>query len=467
MPDNAPLTKKQVSPISKDSLENEYVAGGNSYFSSEILSPNKASRAQPDFNPVQAERMRTDAEISSSVEFAIDSMFADGLQIYSAAPEGDADYEKGREIADFCAAAVNAARRSVVSVLRELARGTYYHGVKVGEIVLRYEDNNRFRNKYVLDRINLKPNRATAFVTDKFYNVIGLVGAKRARYTFSSSRISLKPEEIIERRKFIVLAFELEDNDPRGLVPVRTAHDSFRDKQATRIYYKEWLKRCAITQKAGFTEPNAKPEPLRDPETGEYLTYPNGAPRTVSAQERMTLALGEMENNSVFVGPHGADLKVLEVFGTGEQFERSYKLNNQEARKAILGDALATGAADKDARAARESAMDVVDLKIKARKNSVCEAFKQDVLTLLVEENYPPELWHLVPNCSLGDTERRSWATDMRAASAAGWRMTKKQAAEVDVQFGLTPREDGDELFDENSIEEPNPDPDLTDEEEE
>lgn len=466
MPTREFQPKSKTVPTRRDDLRNEYVVGGNSYFSSETLNPTRPNRVQPDFNAEAAERLRVDSEVSSSVEFVIDSMFAEGFQFYPPVGEDDPDYAPAKEIAEFCAKAVGAARRSIVSVLREQCRGAYYNGVKVGEIVLRYEDNKRFKNKYVLDRINLKPNRATAFVTDKFFNVLGMVGAKRARHNFSSSRIALAPDEIIERRKFLVLAFELEDNDPRGLVPVRTAFESYRDKTVTRLYYKEWLKRCAITQKVGTTEPDAKSKKLRDPLTGDFLLYPNGAPREITAQETMTAALGEMENNSVIAVPHGADVKTLEVTSSGEQFERSYKLNNNEIRKAILGDALATGAADKDARAARESSMDVVDLKIKARKNSVCEAFKQDVLTLLVEENYPPELWHLVPNCSLGDTERRSWATDMRAAAAAGWRMTEKQAAEVDVQFSLTPREEGDELLEAAPSLEPNPDSDLTDKEE-
>lgn len=450
--------RTQAKTSARDSLQNEYVVGGNSYFSSEVLNPRKLSRVQPDFTPETGELMRVDAEISSSVEFLIDSVFSEGLKFFPSAAEGDPDYEKAKEITDFCAKAVAAARRSVEAVLREQFRGAYYNGVKVGEIVLRYEDSKRFKNKYVLDRINLKPIKATAFVTDQYYNVLGLVGAKRTRHTFSSSKITLNPDEIIERRKFIVLAFELEDNDPRGLVPVRTAFDAYRDKLVTRVYYREWLKRCAITQKIGITEPNAKATPMRDPETGNFLTYPNGAPKEISPQQRMTAALGEMENNSVMSVPHGADVKPLVVYGTGEQFDRSYKLNNNEMRKAILGDALATGAADKDARAARESSMDVVDLKIKARKNVVCEAFKQDVLTLLVEENYDQKYWHLVPNCSLGDTERREWATDMRAAQAAGYRITKKQAAEMDVMFGLSQRDVDDELC-EPAKTEPNPDP--------
>lgn len=458
---------KRAAPLDSDQAQNEYVVGGNAYYRSEILSTTRTSRVQPDFNAEAAECLRIDSEVSSSVEFLIDSMFADGFQYFPPVAEDDPDYEMAKEIADFCAKAVAASRRSVISVLREQARGVYYHGVKVGEIVLRYENNKRFDNKYVLDRINLKPNRATAFVTDKFFNVLGLVGAKRARYTFSSTRISLNPDEIIDRRKFLVLAFELEDNDPRGLVPVRTAHTAFQDKQAIRLYYREWLKRCAITQKVGITEQGAKPFPVRDPITGEFLTYPNGKPKEMSPQTAMTAALGEMENNSVIAVPFGADVKTLAVYGTGEQFERGKKLADNDIRKAILGDALATGAADKDARAARESSMDVVDLKIKARKNAVCEAFRQDVLTLLVEENYPPELWHLVPHCSLGDTERREWATDMRAATAAGYRITNKHAAEIDVQFGLTPRDDDDEVMEAAQSLEPNPDAGLNEKDDE
>ena len=58
-------------------------------------------------------------------------------------------------------------------------------------------------------------------------------------------------------------------------------------------------------------------------------------------------------------------------------------------------------------------------------------------------------------------------ATDLRAATAAGYRFTKRQMPEVDVQFSVSPRDEDDELANENPMIEPDPNADLNDEEEE
>lgn len=419
----------------------EYVGGGNPYFGAQTWN-GLADSYQPNLTSREIERARRDDEISSSVEFLGDSIFSDGLQTFPAVEADDEEFETAQEIADFCSDAIDAADKDVLMTLREQFRAAFYHGLKVGEIVLRYENEGKFDNKLVIDRINLKPLDATAFYTDEFYNVLGLIAAQDARKRLNANNITT--EELIPREKFLIQSFEHDDNDPRGLTQIKAAYEALCDKRLTRSQYKEWRRTSAIPKKVGITEPNARDIQERDKNTGQPVMV-NNVPKVKSPQTAMLGAIAEMANDSAIALPNGADLKQLEVFGTGEQFDRSFKINNSAIRKSILGDALATGAADKDARAARQSSMNVVDLRVKWFRNAVCVCFKRDVLTLLVKANYDRKFWHLVPECSLGDTERRDWATDTSAASRIGYRITKNHAAELDKQFGLKPREEGDE----------------------
>lgn len=431
----------EVEKLKSEDHVSEYVGGGNSYFGRQVWN-GYGDNLQPNLTTLEIERARRDDEISSSVEFLIDSIFADGLLVTPSVHSDDPEIERATEIADFCAKAIEAASKSFLLTLRNQFRAAFYHGLKVGEIVLRYADDNRFDNKLILDRVNLKPLDATAFYTDEFYNVIGLLAAQDARKRLTATNVT--EEEIIPREKFQILSFEHDDNDPNGLSQIKAAFESLCDKRLTRVQYKEWRRTSAIPKKVGITAPSQQNIPVRDPNTGQPQIV-GGIPKVQSPQANMLEAIANMANDSAIALPHGADLKQLEVYGTGEQFERSLKINNNAMRKSILGDALATGAADKDARAARQSSMNVVDLRVKSFRTIVCICIKRDLLTLLTRANFEEKYWHLVPDASLGDTERRDWATDLNAAKGAGYQFAKKHLPELDKQFGLDPRDETDE----------------------
>lgn len=435
----------------------EYVGGGNAYYNNKLWNPG-ADTFQPNLTYREIERARRDDEVSSSVEFLIDSIFSDGGQVVTAVPADHPDFEMAQEIADFCASAIDAASKNFLFTLRQQFRAAFYHGIKVGEIVLRYENSDQFDNKLVLDYINLKPLDATAFLTDEFENVLGLIAAQRLRGNGKITVGDLSEDEVIPREKFQILSFEHDDNDPIGISQIKSGYESLCDKYLTRIQYKDWRKKNAATQKFFTTPDKAADMPLIDPATGEQLKYPSGKPMVKSAQRAILDAAETMENNSAMAAPYGATVTQLESYGNGEQFERSFKLNNNGIRKSILGDALATGAADKDARAARQSSMNVVDLRVKSFKTLTCINVKRDLLTLLTVVNYEQKFWHLVPDYSLGDTERRDWATDLGAATSAGYKFAKKHLPELDKQFSLDPRDDDDETMLETQVE-----PDLND----
>lgn len=425
---------------SNKDLANEFVVGGQSAFDRSIQRLDTRDRVETRLTRRSVDLLRLDAEIESDVSVLADTVFADGIEVVPAVlDESDAEYQEAADIAEFVSKATRT-RRPFVMVLKEMFKAAFYNGIKVGEIVLRYQNDLQIDGKLVLDRINPKPLAATAFVTDKFYNVLGLVGAQRAGQTVvTAGSISLSKDEIIPREKFLVLSFELEDNDPRGLSQVRAAYDAYCDKQLSREQWKEWRRTSAIPKKVGITPDKAMPIPVKDADGKPIIE--NGVQKTITASKSLMNALEGFANNSAITAPFGTDIKQLEVSGKGEQFLNAIKFNNAEMRKVVLGDALVTGEADKDARAARESSKDVSDIRKQALRTAVEAAVENDVFRLLTVVNFGAEKAHLAPKCFLGDTEANDWAGDVSAAAGAGYEFAPEHLAQLDAQFGLKPRD--------------------------
>ena len=421
--------------ISQDDLQAEYVVGGGrGYYSAEILTGN-AFDGDLEFSRDTQKRMRRDSEIEASVELLVDSVFSDGIEPIPALTDKDnPEYEEASKIAEFCKTAVSTGTRTLEAVLRELFRDAYYQAFKVGEIVLKPDADSN----YVIDRINLKPNEAIGFVCDKFYNVLGLVGATDSGGVPSS--LLLDKQKIIEREKFIILTFELENNDPRGVAKIRAAFESWCDKKITREQWKEWRRTSAIPKKWGMTAQGAKDVILKNADNTPKVK--DGVPQTETAQTNMMRALEGFANNSTVVFPFGAQGGQLEVSGTGQQFTNALKFNNSEIRKAVLGDSVSTGEDDKGIKSAKQVAMNVVDLRVHSFRNAVADTVERDIFRLLTIVNFGAEKAHLTPRASLGDTERRDWATDLGAAAHAGYQFAPEHLPELDVQFGQKPRKE-------------------------
>jgi hypothetical protein len=414
-------------------LQNEYVSGGGGY-ASITLSLESVDRLRNNLTAQTRAAMRYDSEVESSVEFLLDAVFADGIApVPVITDDEDEEFALSKEIADFVAKATGGdTPRTLASVVREVARDAFYSGVKTGEIVLKVADNGNL----ILDRVNPKPNSSVSFVCDRFNNVLGLTSWNR---NYSITEIVAKQDEIIPREKFLIIQFELEDNHPGGVSKIRAAYDDWCDKKLTRDQYKEWRRTSAIPKKVGITHQGATERKVFGADGKPKM---NGSiPETVSPQKDMLTALEGFANNSSVAVPHSADVKQLEVQGTGEQFVKALKYNNSGIRKAILGDSVSTGEDDKGVKAAKEVSMDVVNLRIKFTKNTIADAVRRDVYRLLTVVNFGADKVHLTPRCSLGDTERRDWEATLNALSTAGWEMTDEQMREGDVIAGFTPRD--------------------------
>lgn len=419
-----------------EQLQGEFVTGGGyTSATAEILYHGNNDYLQPRFSAETARKMRCDSEVNSSVEYLTNAVFSDGIQpVSSVTDESDAEFALAQEITDFVRQGTKDLTRSVVSVCWELFLGCYFNGFKAAEIVLKLNADDDL----ILDRLNVKSNDSIAFAVDKFKNVIGIAGQ-----TENGFPTRLTDENLIRRDKFLIFQFELEDNDPRGVKKILSAVDAFCDKKDTKQKWREWLKRVAIPQKFGTTAPNAREVELRDNDGQKILK--DGVPQTISPERAMLKGIEAFVNNSAMVAPYGSDLKQLEVNGTGQQFTNSVKFSNTEIRKSVLGDSLATGEADKDARAARESAMGVVDLRLMWFRLLVSEAVRRDLYRLLTVLKFGEDHAHLTPYASLGGTENRTWEKTANALASIGYQMAPEHQREGDQMLGFTPRDKTDE----------------------
>jgi hypothetical protein len=425
-----PATKSK--DLNKTELQGEYVSGGGSY-QSLTLSLESTDRTRPNLTAQTRVAMRYDSEVESSVEFLLDAVFADGIApVPVITDDEDADFPQAKEIADFVRTATSGdCPRTLAAVVREVARDAFYSGVKCGEIVLKLDDENNL----ALDRINPKPNSAVSFVCDRHNNVLGLTGWNR---NYSLTEIGEKRDEIIPREKFLIIQFELEDNDPRGVCRVRAGYDDWCDKKLTREQYKEWRRTSSIPKKYGITSEKARPRQIFDKEGKPVMK--GGVAETVSAEKDLMTALEGFANNSTVTAPHGTEIGQLEVKGNGEQFVKALKYNNSGIRKAILGDSVSTGEDDKGVKAAKEVSIDVVNLRVKSIKNIIADAVRRDVYRLLTIVNFGADKAHFTPVCSLGDTERRDWEATAGALQKIGYRMADEHQREGDTILGFTPR---------------------------
>lgn len=431
-----PVNKRKLKPAQS---QNEFVVGGRGFYSG-ARHNDTADRVEQRLNKEAIDRLRLDAEIEADVNFLFDSVLADGIEVVSRiTDEDEAEYGQAQEIAEFVSLAISTqvTQRPIETVVKEMGKAAFYSGVKVGEIVLKYRDDSQIKGKLVLDRINPKPNSATAFVTDKFYNVLGLVGARREGQAVVNT--SLNADEIIPREKFLIISFELEDNDPRGLSQARALFGEYCEKFLTKEQWKEWRRTSATPKKVGVTHEGATDIKLKDA-NGNLLLNPNGTQKTETPQKNMLTALEGFVNNSTVVVPFGADVKQLEVNGTGIQFTNALKYNDSKMRKVIIGDSLVTGEADKDARAARESSKDVSDIRKQTFRTMIANAIEKDIFRLLTTVNFGEDKAHLTPNAFLGDTEATDLATDMQAYTAGGYELADEHYREVDKRLGFDPR---------------------------
>jgi hypothetical protein len=435
----------------KKQFQDESVSTGRVVFGSEVLPQATRNRLQPSFTSEAARAMRFDAEAHAAVEYVLDAMLADGIETVGAAFETDPEFELAEEISAFVRRNLFEHCSFFLRTYKAQMRGAFNLGHKASEIVLRLETEGVDKGKLVLDRLKVKPNRSTAFVVDEFYNVLGLVAVRRGQTAITTGQIS--PENVIPLEKFVVCTFETEDEDPRGVSQISAAYDPFCDKKDTRAQFKVWRKKCAVRSFIATTAEKAQAVQVKNDDGTPKIV--DGVPVTKTPAKAVSETLANMKNDTVAVFSFGTVVTPLDADGTGEQFERAYRINNQEIRKAILLQSGATGEADKGGlgKAGKEVDERVLNRRINSfRRDRELELYS--LAKTLVELNYGRDKAHLTPGISLGDAEKSDFGALLAAYADVGYTLHESQFDEIDRKLGNPKRDMSQESNDADSDEE-------------
>lgn len=417
----------------------ESVATGRINFAPQSLAQSPTDNELPKFDARAIAVMRNDSELHASVEFLIDALFSDGVQLSGAIFEGEPEYEAAEEIKDFVSRALlESPQTQFLPVMKELARGAVYYGHKVAEIVLRLEETGADKGKLVLDKLKVKPNKATAFVVDEFYNVIGLVGVRKGQASISSG--SINPENVIPTHKFFICTLETEDADPRGVSQIKSAFEPFCDKRETRKQFSVYRRKCSVRSFIATTPANAKEIQVRNADNTPKIV--DGVPVTVSINKSTGDTLAKMVNDTVAVFSEGTVVTSLDADGKGEQFKLSYDISNSDIRKAVLLQTMATGEAEKGGlgTGGHETHERVLGRRVDSFRDVIAKQI-YNLAKLLVSLNFGADKVHLTPSSSLGSFDKAETKDKLTAAVDAGYVLHESQFDELDAEFNF-PRRD-------------------------
>ncbi len=302
------------------------------------------------------------------------------------------------------------------------------YGNKLAEQVYHLDSTYTGLRQLVLRALKVKPRRATAFVVDVYWNVLGLVAHVPGR-TATLVLNGERPENLLPRDKFAIVTFRPVDSDPRGSSILRPAVQQWAAKVDTWPEYLKYLAQFASPSIWGTTPADA--QDYVDPETGETLT-------PIDVMLRAILAF---QNGTAAVFPFGAMLNLIQSSGKGEAFLNAFKLYDQQITKGILHQTLATEEGEHQARAASEVHADVLETIIRQIKQGTERTIARDILRPWVRYNYGDAALPLLPRVALGDVERVDFvATANAIANLSTNYLDPSQYAGIDRMLNLPQR---------------------------
>jgi len=372
-------------------------------------------------------QMLNDPEVSSDVRTLRDMVLSDGIEILpafqgDAVPDDSPEFVRAQEIAEHCKRSLQSLSKPLKTTLEGLIEGALNYGHKTAEITWQM-GTDLDAGKLILRRIALKDYRSLNFVLDSFSNHLG--------FTPRSASIA-STVTIIPREKFLHLALNEEDEDPRGRSSTRPAYTAWQFKLSAWPEYYRWLQTAALPGLIGRLAPKQPGDVQRNADG----TVKSGG-RQLSPAEAMAGALEAMKSAGVAVIPNGSEVDQLEASGEGQGFDAAIKLSDAQMGKAVLRQTLATGEAQFGTRAQSQTHLNVLDMVVWNLRGHLARLLQKDIVRQMIRYNFGEEALPYMPIVSLGDSERRDWSKDAMAAAALEGSLTDSQWLAVTTQLGI------------------------------
>jgi hypothetical protein len=439
-----PQEKLQTEPTNQPAdvdITREYVVGTGAFSTriGQILS-NFTDDLQWIVGVDVYERMARDPTVSKNLQFQKLSVQSEGVQLHpviSKPKTSETDqqklqeYQLSQDIKDFHERSLNGLHRPISQIIGEMLVALKRPN-SVSEITYKEPTSVGIdAYKLLLKSIKVKPHNTTAFVIDEFRNVLGLTAWLHGRSGVLPAAKMVGGQQLVPLEKFAVLAFETEDEDPRGINPLRPAYNFWQAKCLVPGLHLKWLEKSGIPSTIGVTPQGANYE---QDESGNTLT----------AQEVLAAKLASLESGSSIAVAFGTLISQLEVASRGEQFGSAIETFDKQIDYALGGQSGATKDSDTGSYSSKRVMKDVLDILIWSRKQCVAQVL-QGVLNKGTEYNWGIEFVYLTPKVVIGDNEGRDWATDAEALTKLASILTKSQKLALLSELGVPPPEEGEE----------------------
>ena len=390
------------------------------------------------------ERMARDPTVSKNLQFQKLSVTSEGVQLHlpkTVGKEGP-DFDLANEIKDFHQRSLDGLHRPITQIIGEMLVALK-RGHSVAEITYNEPATTGLdAYKLTLKSIKVKPRNTTAFVVDPYRNILGLTAWMYGPQGTVPSGQMVNGQNIIPLEKFAILAFETEDEDPRGINPLRAAYNFWQAKCLVPALHLKWLEKSAIPSTVGTTAQAAGYEQPRD--AGDQpITDAAGNAKVMSAEELMADRLASLDSGASAAFPFGATVQKIEVSGTGAQFTRCYLDFDTQIDYALTLQSGATKDSKSGSYASKRIFKDVLDILIWSRKHTVAQVI-QGVLKNGTRYNFGDENAHLTPVVMIGDEEGRDWARDAAAVAQIAPYLTDSQWDELCAEMGIAAPEEGE-----------------------
>ena len=348
-------------------------------------------------------------------------------------------YRLGKQYAEFATRAFNNMEVPLREILEDMLDALVY-GNRVAEKIFESKYDREFdQNLLYFKRLSVKPRKATTFVVDKFFNLVGLKARMRE---LNEQGQPVYKERVIPKEKFAILTYNSKNGDPRGTSMLRTAYHAWHLKMQLWPEYLRWLIYSAVPPIVGYTSNQTDSRKVLRDANGELITDAAGNPVYESDVTALLSALKQVRNASAIALPYGAKVEAINAGVSGDPFKGFRDVLNEEIEMGLILQTLATSDSRHNTRAASQTHISILDELIWKIKGSVADMISGMVKHLMMI-NFPNFDESLLPVVSLGDTARRDFAADVGSISQlhiSGF-LGESQKVGIDNILGLPARD--------------------------
>lgn len=438
LPEPFPPPFPPMEPPTLERLSREYVAGGGWAWYGQVARtlPNAIDDVAADFGDDIYERMMFDPQVAAVTQIFKASILESGLTLTSAVrSRSEPDYELAAEIAAEAEHMMAEFDGTLDDILYNLLDCVAF-GNKVAEQTYRMQGARKDgRQILVLDKLKVRPRRATVFAVDIYLNLVGLLIRVPPNASPWSSTMMFGPQDepfnLMPPHKFVITNFRQKDNDPRGSSILRPAYSPWWRKQQIIPEYLKYLSQFAGPSIYGIVGPNTTPQP-------------DGSGGQVTAEQVLVAALQNFRNGTAGAFANGTEINTILMNGDGAAFLRALDHCDQQITKAVLTQELATEEGKHMARAAAEVHQDVLDTLVRQGKHGFARQFRNQLFKRWVSYNWGDSAIHLAPRVGLGQAilrEQPALWTSVSQMQNAGY-LAPSQYQALDQMIGLPVRDE-------------------------